>query len=65
MILYINSLGVTVAIATGRPALALQPYIDQIHEIYATNVAAFNELVGENGQRVLLKKAEEADPAEE
>jgi len=37
----------------------LQPLLDQIHEIYATDLAAFNELAGENGTRVLLKKAEE------
>jgi hypothetical protein len=36
----------------------LQPFLDQIHEIYATDLVAFNELVGEHGMRVLLKKAE-------
>ncbi len=37
----------------------LQPLLDQIDEIYDTDLAAFNELVGQNGMRVLLKKAEE------
>jgi hypothetical protein len=41
----------------------LQPFLDQIHETYATDLVAFNELVGEHGMRVLLKKAEE-DPAQ-
>ena len=42
----------------------LQPLIDQIHEIYAVDLAAFNELVGQNGMRVLLKRAEDSEDSE-
>ncbi|NKB90430.1 MAG: glycosyl hydrolase [Acidobacteria bacterium] len=41
-----------------EPTLA--PLIAQIHEIYAADLTAFNELVGANGMRVLLKKEEDA-----
>lgn len=42
----------------------LQPLLDQIHEIYATDLATFNELVGQNGMSVLLKRADEGEPTE-
>jgi len=37
----------------------LEPFLDQIHEIYATELVAFNDLVGQNGMSVLLKKSQD------
>jgi len=34
----------------------LQPLIDQIHAIYADELEAFNELVGEHGMRVVMRR---------
>ena len=42
----------------------LQPLLDQIHEIYETDLVAFNELVGQHGMTVLLKKAEGEGPGQ-
>ena len=42
----------------------LQPYLDQIQEIYDTDLAAYNELIGEYGLKVLMKKEESADEAD-
>ncbi len=36
----------------------LPPLIEQIHEIYETDLEAFSQLVAGNGQRVLLKNPE-------
>ena len=38
----------------------LQPLLDQIAEIYSSDLASFNELAGANGLKVLLKKAEDS-----
>jgi photosystem II stability/assembly factor-like uncharacterized protein len=37
----------------------LQPLLDQIHTVYDSDLAAFNELVGEYGLRVLLRRTDQ------